>query len=248
MENNIQEDILNQNQKTIIGGGHSKKSSKPTKNPIGGRSKGKSLVLANFEKNLKANSTNSTESKKIITGVDNEKFNNLRAMFEKKPEERQINDENENYGGGKIDPNKLLAFTGENPNQNDKKNSVLLTNDNSQSFSIQERIKMLMKSQEENKPQKNNNDPIMEKLKQSHLKDDVDENSEKSFSDDNLDISKGEDHHDNNLSKSEGLSDQEEKQENGKINEKLKNDENRTKNSKESRDDLNKSESLEDDF
>lgn len=251
MENSQQELNTDQNQITKKAGGHSKKSSKPTGNPMGGRSRAKSTVLANFEKNLKANSTNTNENKKIITGLDSERFNNLRAMFDKKPEERPQEENDQNSKGRKIEPNKLKSFISDNANQTEKKNSILESNIPLPSMSIQERISMLMKSQDENKSEKKNIDPIIEKLRQTNLDDDLEENSGEDYSDDNLDISKGEENHENDdLGKSEGLSEEIDKNENEKFNENTNNNQvnKDNKNSNQSKNDLDKSESLDDDI
>jgi len=266
MDNEQQEVKTQQNPPQKNAGGNSKKpSNRPSANPMGGRNRAKSTVLANFEKNLKSNSSNTKDKGKIeVVGMDNQRFKNLLSMFEKKPEERQQEETENSQGKGKIDPNRFKAFDGNKADEGiEKKNALLDPLKNAPRVSIQDRIKLLMNSQEESKPKKSYNDPIIEKLREN-AKDD-DENEGENFSDDNLDISREEENeneieNENNddLSKSESLSDggnqNEQNVNTGKIanndennsnNKKAQNEE-ENNNNKKQHNDLDKSESLDD--
>lgn len=238
-------------------GGHSKKSSnKPSGNPMGGRSRAKSTVLSVFEKNLKANSqTMDNNNKKIeVEGFDRERFKNLKAMFEKKPDERLQEENQIQYGAGKIDPLRFKAFAGDSKNEEKKQDMVLESNQNAPRMSIKDRINMLMKSKEESQPNNTGIDPILEKLRETKLDDNEDSGDD--YSEDNLDISKGEENDEDNdaLDKSESLSDEankKEKTDEVQADEKeikdnnVKDSEQNNKNDK--KEDLDKSESLDDD-
>lgn len=257
MENSLHDVKAEQKSSQKKVGGVSKKSSnKPSGNPMGGRSRAKSTILATFEKNLKANKESSDKNDKIqVEGFDKERFKNLKSMFEKKPEETIQNEQQDQFGASKINPDKLKAFTGNTQNEETKKYSGLDQIKDAPRMSIQDRINMLMKSKEEAQPKTFLNDPILEKLRETNL--DEGEDSGDNYSEENLDISKEEENNNENngLDRSESLSDEDGKPENtydGPIEEKYdcenKNElGNNNENNKEKNKNLNKSESLDDD-
>jgi len=255
MENSQQEVKTEQiTPRKKVGGVSKKSSNKPSGNPMGGRNRAKSTVLSVFEKNLKANSQTTNNNNKIqVEGFDSERFKNLKAMFDKKPDERSQDEQRRQFGAGNMYPERLKAFAENNQNEENTKNSALEPIKEAPKMSIQDRIKMLMKSKEESQPKKTFDDPILEKLRENNL--DEDEDSGDNYSEENLDISKEEDNHDDNnaLDKSESLSEdgnkfdniiddgKEEKDNNHKV------EEQRNKDSKENeKEDLDKSESLDD--
>jgi hypothetical protein len=256
MENSLQDAKAEQKSSQKKVGGVSKKSSnKPSGNPMGGRSRAKSTILATFEKNLKSNKESSDKNHKIqVEGFDKERFKNLKSMFEKKPEETIQDGQSSKFGEGKINPEKLKAFTGNTQNEETKKNSGLDQIKDAPRMSIKDRINMLMKSKDESQPKTAFNDPILEKLRETNL--DEGEDSGDNYSEENLDISKEEDNNneENALDRSESLSEEDGKPENiydGSKEQKVecenKNEEGNNENDKENKKDLNKSESLEDD-
>jgi len=258
MENSQKEEIkIEQKQPQKKVARLSKKSSnKPTGNPMGGRSRAKSTLLSTFEKNLKTNNQSGNNNKKIqVEGFDSERFKNLKEMFEKKPEEKTQEYDKTLGGVSRMDPDRLKAFAGNSQNEEAKKNSVLEKIKDAPRMSIQDRISLLMKSNEESHPKKTFNDPILEKLRETYL--DEDEESGDNYSEENLDISKEEEgdiENNDSLVKSESLNDDDEKEENNLENEKYnkynnpnKNGEGKNREFKENKKVLNKSESLDDD-
>lgn len=183
-----------------------KKKNKPSGNP-GGRSRAKSTVLANFQKNTLANNTNANDSKKpIVTGMNQDKFKNLLGMFDKKPEDTTVEKEKPSFG--KMNSDRFAMFNKNNSNTDDSKPLPGL-DPNKPRLSIKERMEKLMQSKEDSKVVKKI-DPILEKLRENNNDDDEDEDSyDDDLSDDNdLDISEGNDKNNDDLEKSESLSEE----------------------------------------
>lgn len=188
-------------------GAGKKKGNKPSANP-GGRSRAKSTVLANFQKNTMANKLNEQDSKKSIqTGLTQDRFKNLLGMFDKKPEE--IQKEKEKPSFGKMNSDRFAMFNKNNENTTDKTDDKTLPG--LPRLSIKERMEKLMQSKEENKTVRKV-DPILERLRENRNEDDEDyDEDEDSYDDelsgeDNLDGSEGEKN--DNLDKTESLSDE----------------------------------------
>lgn len=226
------------------GGGQTKKSNKPA---AGGRARAKSTVLMNFEKNLKSNNSGSASgNKQEIKGIDNDRFQKLRAMFSggatKNESEQNNNKETVQDGKSQMNPDRFKMFSGTN-NQEETKRGTLLP-ETAPKVSIKDRINMLMKSKEETR-NTSSRDPILEKLRETHLEEDEDSGDNYSDEEDNnLDISKEEDNDgDNDLEESEDLSDEDDED---KTKKEGQNKADKKATAQNKQDDLDKSESLED--
>jgi len=184
--------------------GGKKKGNKPAANPQG-RSRAKSTVLANFQKNTLANNSSLADAKKpIVTGMNQDKFKNLLGMFDKKPEDP--NKEKEKPSFGKMNSDRMAMF---NKNSNDD-SKVTCPGEvqNKPRLSIKERMAALMQSKEDMKPKKKI-DPILEKLHENNDDEEDEDSGDDDLSDeDNLDISEGEDKDNDDLGKSESLSEE----------------------------------------
>ena len=215
--------------------GGKKKTNKSGANPQG-RSRAKSTVLQNFQKNTLANNANPVDSKKpIVTGMNVERFKNLLGMFDKKPEDAQKDSEKPSFG--KMNADRMSMFN----KVDDSKpcpGEVL----NKPRLSIKERMDALMKSKEEMKPQKKI-DPILEKLRERNNENEDDEDDDGDSFDndlsdeDNLDISqeqdKDKDNDNDDLGKSESLSEEKkEDKDNDKDNDNNDNDNEQNKEEK----------------
>lgn len=184
-----------------------KKGNKPSGQPVG-RSRAKSTVLANFQKNTMANKLNDQDSKKAIdTGVTQDRFKNLLGMFDKKPEDS--NKEKEKPSFQKMNTDRFAMF---NKNNNTTDNKPTTGFNQGGGMSIKDRMAKLMQSKEDNKTVKKV-DPILERLRENRNDDDDDyDEDEDSYDDelseeDNLDISEGGKENDD-LDKSESLSEE----------------------------------------
>ena len=173
-----------------------KKGNKPSANPAGrGKAKG---LLQNFKNNTLASKSAAVESKKpIVEGMNTDKFKNLLGMFDKKPEDKPIEDNKPSFG--KINSDRMSMF---NKDNNIEESKQVSENDAYKpNSSIKDRINSLMKSKDDSKITTRTIDPILEKLRENVMEDD--EDSYDNLSDD-LDISEGEENDD--LEKSENLS------------------------------------------
>jgi len=190
--------------------GGKKKGNKPTGNPAG-RKRAQSTVLQNFQKNTLANNASAQDSKKpIVEGMDQNKFKGLLGMFDKKPEDANVEKEKPSFG--KMNNDRMSMFNKQNTTVGTDLNPI--GTDAKPRLSIKDRMAALMQSKEDSKFVKKN-DPIMERLNEGNEEDEEDEDSYDDDLSEGLSVSEGD--KDNDDLKSESLSGEAKSEKNDEI-------------------------------